>query len=85
MRTLTFAVDGMRCRRCVRRATALVRDVEGVQAVTADAKSGLLMVRGTMTGLDIVRALRNSTFTARLIDEDLETELWPGLRGSGCS
>ena len=70
MRTLTFSVDGMRCRRCVRRATALVRDVEGVHAVTADAKSGLLTVRGTMTGIDIVLSLRNTIFTARLIAEE---------------
>jgi copper chaperone CopZ len=74
MRALTFSVDGMRCRRCVRRATALVRDVEGVQAVTADAESGLLTVRGTMTGLDIAAALRNTTFTAHLIDEDPKLE-----------
>lgn len=70
MRTLTFSVDGMRCRRCVRRATALVRDVDGVQAVTADAKSGLLTVLGTMTSTDIVASLRNTTFTARLIGEE---------------
>lgn len=70
MRTLTFSVDGMRCRRCVRRATARVRDVEGVHAVTADAKSGLLTVRGTMTGIDIVVSLRDTTFTARLIAEE---------------
>jgi copper chaperone CopZ len=74
MRTLTFSVDGMRCRRCVRRATALVRDVEGVHAVTADAKSGLLTVRGTMTGIDIVLSLRNTTFTARLIAEEPKPE-----------
>lgn len=70
MRTLTFSVDGMRCRRCVRRATALVRDVEGVHAVTADAKSGLLTVRGTMTSIEIAASLRNTTFTASLIAED---------------
>jgi len=70
MRTLTLFVDGMRCRRCVRRATALVRDVEGVQAVTADAKSGLLTVLGTMTSTDIVAALRKTTFTVRLIAEE---------------
>jgi len=74
MRTLTFSVDGMRCRRCVRRATALVRDVEGVHAVTADAKSGLLTVRGTMTGIDIVLSLRNTIFTARLIAEEPKPE-----------
>ena len=74
MRTLTLFVDGMRCRRCVRRATALVRDVEGVQAVTADAKSGLLTVLGTMTSTDIVASLRNTNFTARLIAEADVTE-----------
>ena len=75
MRTLTFSVDGMRCRRCVRRATAVVRDVEGVHAVTADAKSGLLTVRGTMTGPDIVKSLLNTTFAARLIDDESTPEL----------
>ncbi len=74
MRTLTFSVDGMRCRRCVRRATALVRDVEGVHTVTADAKSGLLTVLGTMTGTDIVASLRNTAFTARLIAEEPKPE-----------
>ena len=59
MRLLTFSVDGMRCRQCVRLATARAR-VEGVHALTADAKSGLLAVRGTMTGIDIVVSLRNT-------------------------
>jgi copper chaperone CopZ len=74
MRSLTFSVDGMRCRRCVRRATALVRDVEGVHAVTADAKSGLLTVRGTMSDTDIVASLRNTIFTPRLIAEEPKPE-----------
>lgn len=74
MRTLTFSVDGMRCRRCVRRATAVVRDVEGVHTVTANAKSGLLTVRGTMSHTDIVVSLRNSTFTPRLIAEEAMPE-----------
>ena len=70
MRTLTFSVDGMRCRRCVRRATALVRDVEGVHVVTADAKSGLMTLRGTMSDTDIVVSLRRATFIPRLIAEE---------------
>ena len=78
MPTLTFYVDGMRCRRCVRRATALVRDIEGVQAVTADAQSGLMTVLGTMTSSDIVASLRNTTFTARLIAEVDAPESSPG-------
>jgi copper chaperone CopZ len=74
MRTLNFSVDGMRCRRCVRRATALVRDVDGVRSVTADAESGLLTVIGTMTSSDIVASLRNTTFTARLVEGVAGTE-----------
>ena len=68
MRALTLSVDGMRCRRCVRRASALVRDVEGVQVVTADAKSGLMTVLGTMTSVDVLAALHETTFTVRLVD-----------------
>ena len=68
MRTLTLSVDGMRCRRCVRRASALVRDVEGVQVVTADATSGLMTVLGTMTSSDVLAALRETTFTVRLVE-----------------
>ena len=64
----------MRCRQCVRRTAALIRDVEGVRAVAADARSGPLTVRGTMTGFDIVTSLRNRTFTARLINEDPKSE-----------
>ena len=67
MRTLTLSVDGMRCRRCVRQASALVRDVEGVQVVTADAESGLITVLGTMTSADVMAALRETTFTVRLL------------------
>ena len=74
MRSLTFSVDGMRCRRCVRRATALVRDVEGVHAVTADATSGWLTVHGTITSDDIVAALRDTTYTPRLIAEEPRPE-----------
>jgi hypothetical protein len=33
-------------------------------------KSGLLTVHGTMTGIDIVRPPGNTTFAARLVDED---------------
>jgi copper chaperone CopZ len=48
MRTLTLSVDGMRCRRCVRQATALVRDVAGVQAVLAVGVPTASHLRGTI-------------------------------------
>ena len=56
MRTLTLSVDGMRCRRCVRQATALVRDVEGVHVVMADPRTGQITVIGTMTSSGTVIA-----------------------------
>lgn len=68
MRTLTVSVDSMRCRHCVRQVTALLRDVEGVQVVKADAESGLVTVLGTMTSDDIVASLRDTGYVTRLLD-----------------
>jgi hypothetical protein len=48
MRTLTLSVDAMRCRRCVRQATALVRDVAVVQAVLAVGVPTASHLRGTI-------------------------------------
>jgi pimeloyl-ACP methyl ester carboxylesterase len=48
MRTLTLSVDGMRCRRCLRQATALVRDVAGVQALLAVGVPTASHLRGTI-------------------------------------
>lgn len=67
MHKLTLAVDGMRCRRCVREATALVRDVDGVHAVVADPDSGLITVLGTMTGERVLASLRGTDFATRIV------------------
>ena len=37
MRTIGLMVGGMRCRHCVREVTARLRDVAGIDTVTADA------------------------------------------------
>ena len=37
MRTIGLMVGGMRCRHCVREVTARLRDVPGLDTVTADA------------------------------------------------
>lgn len=67
MHKLTLSVDGMRCRRCVREATALVRDVDGVHAVVADPKSGLITVLGNMTDENVLAALDGTDFTTRIV------------------
>lgn len=67
MRTVTLYVDGMRCRRCVRQATALVRDVAGVDSVMADRSTGLITVRGTMTSDDLLASLKSTDFATRVL------------------
>ena len=62
MGELTFFVDGMRCRRCVREVTARLRDVPGVQTVTADGRRSLVRLGGSMTTDDVVAALAGTTF-----------------------
>lgn len=70
MRKLTLSVDGMRCRRCVRQATALVRDVDGVHTVMADPDAGLITVLGTMSSDAILASLRDTTFTTRIVESE---------------
>jgi copper chaperone CopZ len=73
MRTLTLSVGGMRCRRCVRQATALVRDVEGVHTVTADPATGLISVVGLMTDVAVLASLSDSAFTTRIVDSHADS------------
>jgi len=69
---LTFYVEGMRCRRCVREVTARLRDVTGVQTVTADARSSQVRLRGSMAVADVVHALAGSTYRPQITNEGAE-------------
>jgi len=68
MTELTFYVAGMRCRRCVREVTARLRDVTGVETVTADAGASLVRLSGSMTVANIVCALAATTYRPHLAD-----------------
>lgn len=67
MRTIRLTVDGMRCRRCVRQATALLRDLEGILTVTADRSTSRITVTGDLTDDDVLEALSGTTFEVRII------------------
>lgn len=66
MRTIELVIDEMRCRGCVRRATAALRDIPGVHTVMANAKTGQVTVRGAVTTEDVTRALAGTSFTVRV-------------------
>lgn len=68
MRTLEFFVAGMGCRRCVREVTALMRDVPGVQTVSANAGESTVRLTGTMTPEHVLSAFRGTTYTPRTLD-----------------
>lgn len=74
MGTLTFRVEGMHCRHRVRDVTALIRDVPGVETVTADARTGLVTVAGAASVTEVLDVLRRhhraEVATPRLARDD---------------
>jgi copper chaperone CopZ len=66
MGQLNLFVGGMRCRRCVRRVTALVRDVPGVETVSANAGDSTVRLSGSMTTEDVLAAFAGTTYRPRL-------------------
>jgi copper chaperone len=69
MSTLTLRVPGMTCRHCVRKVTAALRDVPGVQLVQADLTTGTVVLHGDPSASDVLAALDRAGF--------------PGTVGSG--
>ena len=73
MRQLNLFVDGMRCRRCVREVTALLRDVPGVEMVSADATRSVVQLVGTMQPRDVIAGFHGSPFTPSLLPTPAES------------
>lgn len=62
MRQLNLFVGGMSCRRCVREVTARLRDVPGVQTVSANARDGVVRLSGSMQLGDVLASFTGTTY-----------------------
>jgi copper chaperone CopZ len=69
MTGLTLYVDGMGCRDW-REVSARLRDVPGVEMVTADHRRCVVFLRGEMTRDAVVVALDGTRFRIDRIDAD---------------
>lgn len=69
MLTIGLMVRGMRCRRCVREVTSRLRDVPGVETVTADADRSVVRLSGTMSVDEVVVALGGLGYPLQILDE----------------
>jgi copper chaperone CopZ len=66
MRQLTLFVGGMSCRRSVREVTARLRDVPGVETVSADADDSVVRLSGCMQVGDVLAAFAGTTYRPEL-------------------
>jgi copper chaperone CopZ len=69
MSHLRLSVGSMSCRHCVREVTGWLRDVPGVETITADAAAGTVVVSGTMTVHEVLAAFAGSEYTPQVLPE----------------
>lgn len=62
MNEIELTVSGMSCRRCVREVTARLRDVTGVERVTADPVRSVVHLVGSMTQHDVMAAFAGTNY-----------------------
>ena len=62
MRQLNLFVGGMGCRRCVREVTARLRDVPGVETVSANPSDCMVRLSGCMQLADVLAAFTGTTY-----------------------
>lgn len=73
MRHITLHVGGMGCRRCVREVTARLRDVAGVETVSASPGDSLVRLSGSMQLNDVLAVLAGTTYRAEVETDSGET------------
>ncbi len=66
MRQINLFIGGMSCRRCVREVTARLRDVTGVETVTANPGDCAVRLSGSMEIADVLDAFTGTTYRPQL-------------------
>jgi copper chaperone CopZ len=74
MRHVTLFVGGMLCRRSVRQVTARLRDVPGVETVSAATGEGVVRLTGTMRVEDLLDAVDGTGYPPRLEGSDGDSD-----------
>ena len=82
-RQLSLLVVGMGCRRCVREVTARLRDVPGVETVTANPNDHVVRMSGTMRLADVLAAFTGTTYRPQLYGTRRENNCGAGSGDSG--
>ena len=62
MPQLNLFVGGMSCRRCVREVTARLRDVPGVETVSANPTDCVVRLSGSMQVADVLAAFTGTIY-----------------------
>jgi copper chaperone CopZ len=70
MHYITLFVAGMSCRGCVREVTARLRDVAGVEIVSANPGASLVQLSGHMEVTDVLAAFTGTTYRPELRGAD---------------
>jgi len=73
MSNMELVVGGMSCRRCVREVTARLRDVAGVELVSADPTNSTVVLTGSMTETDVLAAFAGTAYRPAVRREATDT------------
>ena len=67
MSTLALLVPGMTCRHCVRKVTAALRDVAGVELVQADVRTTTVVLHGDAAVAEVLATLEGAGFPSSVV------------------